>query len=298
MSQASSYNYENSPWVRSILQLESERLFIPSTASTHKVPAYNLTRASNAHVSGLCSEYSVAAIAKADDNDSSDGTDDQSEEDDGPQAEVEQGVDEGTDGSGSDSSDSSDSSDEISEDVTRLAIQDEEGEGSDNSDSGSGDAENTDEENDEAVARADQEDDDDDQPPMPTSILKTGPSTRRKSVVMIAPDFSAPETDPGYYKAQAKADKQILKKKWFVSGSEAREQEAALARVKDRKKRWSAHEAASTGSGTMSSGTARPDPQPTGSEKDSRTTTTIARTTSGKSGKSVDLPRRAFVKRK
>jgi len=116
-------------------------------------------------------------------------------------------------------------------------------------------------------------------------------------VVVIAPGASAPETDPGYYKAQAKADKQILEK-WFVSKSEAKEQADALARAKNRKKRWSAHEAASIGSVAMSTGTAQPNPQPTGSETGSRTTTTIAKTRSGKGGESVDLPRRAFVKRK
>jgi len=271
-----------------------KRTVVASDKGTYKVQAYNLTQATTPYVSGLVSAYSGAAAAREDDEDSSDDIDDQSEEDGAPQAEPEEGESEGTDEL------DLDSSKEISEDIARLGVEDEEGGGSDNSDSGSGDAEYTDEGNDEAVASEDDDDDDDnDQPTMPPSILKTktGPSTRRKSVVMIAPGFSAPETDPRYYRAQAKADKQILEK-WFVSKSEAKEQANALARVKDRKKRWSAHEAASTGSGTMSSGTARPDPQPIGSETGSQTTTTVAETTSGKSGKSLDLPRRAFVKRK
>lgn len=271
MSQASSYNYGKFA-LGPVDPSTGKRTFIPSIASTHKVPAYNHTQASNAHVSGLRSEYSVAAIAQEDEEDSSEDTDDRSEEDD---AEPEEGESERTDES------DSESSEVISEDIARLGVEDGEGEESDNSDSGSGDATSTDEKNDEAVTSAEDDDDvDNDQPTMPPSILKTktGPSTRRKSVVMIAPGFSAPETDPGYYKAQAKADKQILEK-WFVSKSEAEEQADALARVKDRKKRWSAHEVASTGSGTMSSGTAQPIPPLTGSETDSRTTTTIAKTT-------------------
>lgn len=240
-----------------------KRTVVASDRGTYKVQAYNLTQATTPYVSGLVSAYSGTAVARVDDEDSSDDTDDQSEEDDAAQANVED-----SEGGEADESDSG-SSDELSKDIARLEVEDGEGEESDNSDSGSGDATNRDEENDEAVTSAEDDDDDDnDQPTMPPSILKTktGPSTRRKSVVMIAPGFSASETDPGYYKAQAKADKQILKKKWFVSGSEAREQEAALARVKNRKKRWSAHEAASIGSETMSTGTAQPIPPLIGSE--------------------------------
>jgi hypothetical protein len=154
------------------------------------------------------------------------------------------------------------------------------------------------------VGSGDEEEDDEDETTLPKSILKTSPSTRRKSVVVSAPGVSDKITDPWYYKTQAKADKKVLGREWLVSPREKKEQRAALKRGKERRKRWSEHGLSSTGSGTVTTGTSeQPTFQPV-SEKDSRSTdisqTAPESSTSGKSGKSrtVDVERRAFVSRR
>jgi hypothetical protein len=270
MSRASQSNYQQ--FTLGPVDSTGKRTVVPisTTAGSYKVPAYNLTQSPNSHVSGSVSGYAASVKQEEgedededdsdEDEDDSSDTDDRSDENEAPQANLKEG--EGEDGGE---------------------------EESDNSDSGSGDAEDADEEDDEAVASEDDEDDEEDETTMPKSILKTSPSTRRKSVVVEAPGVSDQQTDPWYYKTQAKADKKVLKREWLVSPGEKKEQREALKRAKERKKRWSEHGVSSTGSGTVTTGTSeQPISQPV-SEKDSRSTdisrTAPASSTSVKSGK-------------